>query len=160
MIVIYTTPSCGSCRKAKKWLEHYNIPYIEKNIFISTLHEKELKNILKLTDNGFADIISTRSKVFNSTQLDINSMKISEIISFIKKYPSVLKRPIIVDNAKDNLQIGYNSDDIRIFLPKSLRRWSYDCDSCPMKSNECKACESDFADAKKSLEKDRQICLN
>ncbi len=160
MIVIYTTPSCGSCRKAKKWLEHYNIPYIEKNIFISTLHKEELKNILKLTDNGFADIISTRSKIFKSSNLDINSMKISEIINFIKKYPSILKRPIIVDSAKETLQIGYNNDDIRIFLPKYLRRWSYDCDSCPLKSEECRACESDFVNAKEALEKDRQINLN
>ncbi len=160
MIIIYTTPSCGSCRKAKKWLEHYNIPYIEKNIFISTLHEEELKNILKLTDNGFADIISTRSKIFKSTNLDINNMKISEIINFIKEYPSVLKRPIIVDNSKDHLQIGYNNDDIRIFLPKSLRKWSYDCDSCPLKTAECSSCIDDLKAAQETLKKDREACLN
>ena len=32
MVIIYTTPSCASCRKAKNWLEEHEIEYIEKNI--------------------------------------------------------------------------------------------------------------------------------
>ena len=34
MIQIYTTPSCASCRKAKKWFDQYGIPYFEKNILL------------------------------------------------------------------------------------------------------------------------------
>ena len=45
MIQIYTTPSCASCRKAKKWFDQYNIPYSEKNIFeggLRALDEREV----------------------------------------------------------------------------------------------------------------------
>ena len=48
-------------------------------------------------------------------------MSISEMISFIRKNPSVLKRPIMVDDEHDRMQVGYNSDDIRIFIPKAQR---------------------------------------
>lgn len=31
-VTIYTTPSCGWCRIAKQFFQHYNIPYTEKNV--------------------------------------------------------------------------------------------------------------------------------
>ena len=46
MIKIYTSPSCSSCRKVKKWFEEQKIPYVEKNIFSSVLNPDELKEIL------------------------------------------------------------------------------------------------------------------
>ena len=46
MIKIYTSPSCSSCRKVKKWFLEQNIPFIEKNIFVATLNEQELTDIL------------------------------------------------------------------------------------------------------------------
>ena len=42
-----------------------------------------------------------------------------ELVSFIIEYPSVLKRPIIIN--ENELQVGYNNEDITIFLPKELR---------------------------------------
>ncbi|MCF1426314.1 glutaredoxin domain-containing protein [Lactiplantibacillus plantarum] len=33
MIVVYTTPGCASCQKARNWLDKYNITYEEQNIF-------------------------------------------------------------------------------------------------------------------------------
>ena len=49
MVTIYTTPSCGSCRKAKKWFKERNIPFIEKNIFSVKLTKAEIQDILALT---------------------------------------------------------------------------------------------------------------
>ena len=46
MIVIYTSPSCSSCRKVKQWFDEQKIDYVEKNIFVATLKEAELKDIL------------------------------------------------------------------------------------------------------------------
>lgn len=51
MITIYTTPSCSSCRKAKKWLDDHRIPYSEKNIFNENITEDDIDlmlNILKM----------------------------------------------------------------------------------------------------------------
>lgn len=119
MIQIYTTPSCASCRKAKKWFDQYNIPYSEKNIFSIKLSKEDIFRMLANSENGFEDIISTRSKVFKEKKLDPDSMSTSSLVDFIIENPSVLKRPIIIN--ENELQVGYNNEDITIFLPRELR---------------------------------------
>ncbi len=119
MIQIYTTPSCASCRKAKKWFDKYKIPYSEKNIFSIKLSKEDIFRMLANSENGFEDIISTRSKVFKEKKLDPESMSVNELVEFIIDNPSVLKRPIIINESE--LQVGYNNEDITIFLPKYLR---------------------------------------
>ena len=119
MIQIYTTPSCASCRKAKKWFDQYNIPYSEKNIFSIKLSKEDIFRMLANSENGFEDIISTRSKIFREKKLEPEMMSVQELVSFIIEYPSVLKRPIIIN--ENELQVGYNNEDITIFLPKELR---------------------------------------
>ena len=61
MVIIYTSPGCASCRKAKQWLKENNIEFVEKNIFTSLLNEDEIKYILSRSENGTEDIISVRS---------------------------------------------------------------------------------------------------
>ena len=119
MIQIYTTPSCSSCRKAKKWFEEHRIEYREKNIFNIKLTKDDIFLMLKNTENGFEDIISTRSKVFQEKNLDIEDMTMRELTDFIITNPSVLRRPIIIEDAK--MQVGYNEDEIRTFIPRRLR---------------------------------------
>jgi regulatory protein spx len=128
MITIYTTPSCSSCRKAKKWLDQHQLPYEEKNLFSYRITSEDISLMLKNSDNGFEDIISTRSKVFKDQELDPDNMTVSELKEFILDNPSVLKRPIIVDDTK--MQVGYNDEEIRVFVPKRLRDLVM-CKDCP-----------------------------
>ena len=87
MIKIYTSPSCSSCRKVKKWFEEQNIPYEEKNIFSSVLNENNLKEILNKSENGTDDIISGRSKIMKDKNININDMKNRKLNTFIKENP-------------------------------------------------------------------------
>ena len=119
MIQMYTTPSCSSCRKAKKWFEEHRTEYREKNIFNIKLTREDIMAMLKNTENGFEDIISTRSKVFQDHNLNIEDMSMKELVQFIIDNPSVLRRPIIIEDNK--MQVGYNEDEIRTFIPKRLR---------------------------------------
>ncbi|MFA6800925.1 MAG: Spx/MgsR family RNA polymerase-binding regulatory protein [Acholeplasmataceae bacterium] len=128
MITIYTTPSCSSCRKAKKWLDDHKIHYEEKNLFNQRITEEDIDHMLEFAENGFEDIISTRSKIFKEQDLDIDDMRISELKAFILDHPSVLKRPIIIDG--DKLQVGYNDEEIRVFIPRRLRELIM-CENCP-----------------------------
>lgn len=131
MVKIYTAPSCSSCRKAKDFFKKEDIPYTEKNIFVNDLNEVELKDILTKTENGTEDIIATKSKIIKENKTDIDSMTISELIAFIRKNPSVLKRPIMVDDTK--VQVGYNSEEIRVFIPheKRVAEWACKKEDCP-----------------------------
>ena len=129
MIKIYTSPSCSSCRKVKQWFKEQKIPYVEKNIFAATLNENELKEILMKSENGTEDIISSRSKIVKESGVDLESMTIKELIEFIRANPSALKRPIMVDDNK--IQVGYNPEDIRVFIPRARRIAEWACQKCP-----------------------------
>lgn len=120
MVELYLSPSCTSCRKARSWLNDHKIDYNEHNIFTQTLSPEALRNILSKTENGTDDIISMRSKIFQKLNIDVDSLSIDELIALIEKNPSLLRRPIILDDKR--LQIGFNEDDIRVFLPRDYRR--------------------------------------
>ncbi|QFT88385.1 Regulatory protein Spx [Bacillus sp. THAF10] len=119
MVTLYTSPSCTSCRKAKNWLEEHNIPYKERNIFSESLSIDEIKEILRMTEDGTDEIISTRSKIFQKLNINVEAMPLQELYSVIKEHPGLLRRPIIIDEKR--LQVGYNEDEIRRFLPRKVR---------------------------------------
>ena len=119
VVTLFTSPSCTSCRKAKAWLIENHIDFVERNIFSEALTTDEIKNILSITEHGTEDIIYFRSKTFQKLNLDIESMSIQELYKVIQDNPGMLRRPIIVDDKR--LQVGYNEDEIRRFLPKEIR---------------------------------------
>lgn len=119
MVTLYTSPSCTSCRKAKAWLEEHEIPFKERNIFSEPLTIDEIKEILRMTEDGTDEIISTRSKVYQQLDVDIDQLPLKELFSLIQNNPGLLRRPIILDEKR--LQVGYNEDEIRRFLPRKVR---------------------------------------
>lgn len=120
MVDLYVSPSCTSCRKAKAWLEKHNIPYKERNIFSEPLTKRELLQILRMTENGTEEIISTRSRAFQQLKINLDDLSIDKLLDLLEKNPSLLRRPIIMDDRR--LQVGYNEDEIRRFLPRKVRR--------------------------------------
>ncbi|ATD30839.1 transcriptional regulator SpxA [Macrococcoides bohemicum] len=119
MVTLFTSPSCTSCRKAKAWLQEHDIPYTERNIFSENLSIDEIKAILRMTEDGTDEIISTRSKTFQKLNVDIDALPLQELYEIIQKNPGLLRRPIILDEKR--LQVGYNEDEIRRFLPRKVR---------------------------------------
>lgn len=120
MVNLYVSPSCTSCRKAKAWLEKNDIPYKERNIFSKPLTKKEILQVLRMTENGTEEIISTRSNTFQQLKINLDDLTIDELLNLIEKNPTLLRRPIIMDDRR--LQVGYNEDEIRRFLPRRVRR--------------------------------------
>ncbi|HGD6897401.1 TPA: Spx/MgsR family RNA polymerase-binding regulatory protein [Streptococcus agalactiae] len=120
MIALFLSPSCTSCRKARAWLSKHEVAFEEHNIITSPLNKEELLQILSFTENGTEDIISTRSKVFQKLAIDVDELSTSSLMELISENPSLLRRPIILD--KKRMQIGFNEDEIRAFLPRDYRK--------------------------------------
>lgn len=121
MLTLYTSPSCTSCRKARAWLQEHEIPYVERNIFSEPLNIDELKDILQMTEDGTEEIISTRSKVFQKLNMDLDDLSLKELLDLVKENPGLLRRPIMIDEKR--LQVGFNEDEIRRFLPRDVRQY-------------------------------------
>ncbi|KAF3367274.1 transcriptional regulator Spx, partial [Enterococcus faecium] len=120
MLTLYTSPSCTSCRKARAWLQEHQIPFVERNIFSEPLNSSELKAILQMTEDGTEEIISTRSKVFQKLNMDLDDLPLQELLELVQNNPGLLRRPIMIDDKR--LQVGFNEDEIRRFLPRDVRQ--------------------------------------
>lgn len=139
MIKLYISPSCSSCRKVRDWFTAQHIPFKEKNILSGELTENDIMEILQKSLDGTDEIISTRSNVIKENKVSLSDMSLSELVQFIKKNPSCLKRPIIVDDNK--IQVGYNSEEIRTFIPEDQRKlMAKGCSECPSRTS----CPSPF----------------
>jgi len=121
MINLFVSPSCTSCRKAKAWLEEQELDYSEKNIYHDPLTKEDIKNILMLTDEGTSEIISYRSQAYQDLDINIEDLSMNELLELFTEKPSLIRRPIIMDDKR--LQIGYNEEEIRCFLPREVREF-------------------------------------
>ncbi len=108
MLKVYTSYNCSSCKKVMNWLDESGFGYEEYNFFSKGLSEEDVTHILKYTKNGFEDVISERSKIYNKYKGEIEEMKTKELIEFIIDNPSILKRPILVDDVTKSIKVGYN----------------------------------------------------
>lgn len=120
MVILYSSPSCTSCRKARAWLQEHGIPFKERNIFSEPLSKNEIKNILQMTVHGTEDIISKRSKAYTQLNVDLDELPMNKLYDLLRKQPGLLRRPIIIDDRR--MQVGYNEDEIRRFLPRKVRK--------------------------------------
>lgn len=96
LLTLYTSPSCTSCRKARAWLQEHQIPFVERNIFSEPLNSSELKAILQMTEDGTEEIISTRSKVFQKLNMDLDELPLQELLELVQNNPGLLRRPIMI----------------------------------------------------------------
>lgn len=121
MIKVYYLSSTNSGRKAMKWLENHNLQYVDRKITKKNPVEgHEIKKILALAENGFDDLINSRTKKFQALEIDENECSTEYLIEILIKNPSMIKLPIIIDEKK--IVIGFNEREIRCFLSKEYRR--------------------------------------
>jgi regulatory protein spx len=73
-----------------------------------------------MTEDGTEEIISTRSKLFTKLDVKLDDMSLSVLIDLLHEEPALLKRPLIMDEKR--MQVGYNEDEIRRFLPHEMRQ--------------------------------------
>lgn len=79
-------------------------------------------SVLALTENGFSDILKRPSRVNTQSREElrkIERMNFTDGIRFISNHTHLLKAPIIFE--KNKLTIGYNAENMRIFLSRDYR---------------------------------------
>ena len=119
MIKIYKISSWTSCKKAKAWLNAHQLPYKEQNLGKEPLTREEILAILTKTENGIESIVSSKNRYAKALDCNLDELSLSEVIDLIQENPRILKSPILIDEKR--LQVGYKEDDIRAFLPRSIR---------------------------------------
>ncbi|MDI6664000.1 ArsC/Spx/MgsR family protein, partial [Bacillus altitudinis] len=75
----------------------HNITFQERNIFSDPISIDEIKEILSLTEDGTDEIISTRSKVLQKLNVNVETMPLQQMYKLINEHHGLLRRPIIFD---------------------------------------------------------------
>ena len=120
MINLYVTSSCGSCRKAQKWLTEQKIPFSVRNIKKEPLSKQEIRELISRTENGSEDLIAIRSKTFKKLDFDLDELSFSELVAILEEQPELVRLPIIYDDKK--IEIGYHKEEIRQFVTRKVRK--------------------------------------
>ena len=123
MIKLFTQTSCNSSRKARQWLRDHDLEFEEQNVGKKAPTTAELKHILSLTENGLDDIISTRSRAYPEVAAQLPDMSFNETLKLLCERTQLLRKPIMVTENK--VQIGFNDDEIRKFIPRHIRRLDF-----------------------------------
>jgi regulatory protein spx len=117
---IITGSSSLSIKKAKEWFVKNKIPYVERNVAKDPITLSELQKILRMTVDGTDEIIAKRSKVYKELNVNLDELPLTELLELFQQNPGLLKTPIILDEKR--LQVGYNEDEIRQFIPRKTRK--------------------------------------
>lgn len=121
MITFYYEPTIVSCRKAKQWFERMGIEVCEKRL--RSMSREDLFQILVLSEEGFCDILKNEQKAGrreNEWIRECQAQTFNEGLEFILEHLEVLRLPIIFDQQR--LMVGFNAEEIRVFVSKSYRR--------------------------------------
>ena len=52
--------------------------------------------------------------------IDLDELPLKELLDLVQANPGLLRRPIMIDEKR--LQVGFNEDEIRRFLPREVRQ--------------------------------------
>lgn len=55
-----------------------------------------------------------------SKSWDLDDLPLKDLLTLVQENPGLLRRPIMIDEKR--LQVGFNEDEIRRFLPRDVRQ--------------------------------------
>lgn len=116
-ILLYISPKCSASTNAREWLVKYDIAFTEKNINKTPLTLKELKTILKMSEEGLTILFSDTFKKRHASYL--NSLTLKEALEFITLNTNLLKTPILIDDLR--IVCGFDELEMNKFLPKKIK---------------------------------------
>lgn len=125
MVTIITKNSSTSCRSARRWLDNHDIDYEEINISRHPFKvtREILIHILSLEEEGLSALYGRKKKSDPKYQWlvkSIEELSLESALSFLQDHMELLCTPIIFDEKR--VQLGYDSENIRKFIPKEKRR--------------------------------------
>ncbi len=98
-LMFYTYPSCTSCRKTKAFLQEQELQVSERHIFRDAPTVDELLQLLAISEEGVDSLLATRSQAFKQLDVDVEDLKLSELLKLMSENPKLLKRPILTDGS-------------------------------------------------------------
>ena len=104
MILMFAIPNCDTVKKARKFLEDNKIDYE----FIDFKKSPPTKEQIKAWGDYAGELpINKKGMTYRKYKEQYEALSMSEQIDFIIANPSLIKRPVLVQNDK-TIALGFN----------------------------------------------------
>ena len=90
---------CGTCIKAKKYLQSMNVEFIDRDI-LNGITKEEFENWIPLSNKNIDKFFNTSGLIYKNENYKekLKNMTYEEKIEALVKNPMLIKRPILVAN--------------------------------------------------------------
>lgn len=109
-IKAYLYNKCGTCRKAKKWMDEQGVAYQEIPIVETPPSEEEIREIWKKSGVELKKMFNTSGQSYKELGLKdkIKTMSEDEMFQLLASDGKLLKRPLIVSD--ERATVGFKEE--------------------------------------------------
>lgn len=109
-LTLYQYPKCGTCRKAKKYLESKGINFETKHIVEEPPAREELGKMVRQSGLDIKKFFNTSGRRYRELQLKdrLKEMKEEEMLDLLSSDGMLLKRPILTDGKQ--VTVGFKEE--------------------------------------------------
>ena len=110
-LTYYGYPKCGTCRKAKKWLETNGLDFQEVNIAENPPTEKELQEMIAVSGLEIKKFFNVSGMKYRELKLKdkLSTMTDEEKISLLASDGMLIKRPIVFGDGR--VTVGFKEEE-------------------------------------------------
>ncbi|WP_226035955.1 arsenate reductase family protein [Aquibacillus saliphilus] len=109
-VTFYWYPKCGTCQKAKKWLEANDVEFRTVHMVEDTPTKEELQEIINVSNYPIKKFFNTSGKKYRDLGLKdkLKDATDSEMLDWLVSDGMLIKRPIITDG--HNVSLGFKEE--------------------------------------------------
>ncbi|TES52413.1 arsenate reductase family protein [Halalkalibacterium halodurans] len=106
-LTFYQYPKCGTCQKAKKWLDQHGIEVNSVHIVEHPPSKEELKRLYEQSDLELKKFFNTSGKKYRELGLKdkVKEASEDELLETLASDGMLIKRPILTDG--DKVTVGF-----------------------------------------------------
>ncbi|EFV78559.1 YusI protein [Bacillus sp. 2_A_57_CT2] len=110
-LTFYWYPKCGTCRKAKKWLDEHNLSYEEIHITDNPPSRSELETLYKKSGLELKKFFNTSGQKYRELGLKdkVKTSTEEELLDILATDGMLIKRPLLTDGEK--VTVGFKEEE-------------------------------------------------
>lgn len=109
----YSYPPCGTCRKAKKWLQDHEIEFEEIHIVEHPPSRQLLEEMYQNSGLELKKLFNTSGKRYRELNLKekVKDASEDELLDILSSDGMLMKRPIVTDGKQSTF--GFNEENFK-----------------------------------------------
>jgi len=110
-ITFYWYPNCGTCRKAKNWLDAHGVSYKAVHIVENPPSRDEIEHLYKKSGLELKRFFNTSGQKYRELGLKdkVKTLEEGELLDLLASDGMLLKRPIVTNGEK--VTVGFKEEE-------------------------------------------------